>query len=253
MSRIGFIGTGHIAAPMVRFLAARGHATAVSERNAEVARTLHDSHGTTVAPNQGVIDSSDIVFLCLRPQIAGEVIDTLAFRPGQRIVSVMAGIPLARLRAACAPATDITVTIPMGFLEHGGCPLPACPDAGPLGDLFAPENPVLPIADEAAFNQHFAIATMIPATLELLATASGWLAEATGNPDLAEAYTSQLVAGHLASIGKDRAGRLAAERDALGSQGTISLQMIDALRSAHVPETLESALHAIGTRLEAQP
>ncbi len=92
MSRIGFIGTGHIAAPMARFLARTGHDIVVSERNADVAATLEETCGAIVAPNQKVLDSAEIVFLCLRPQIARAVLSGLTFRPEQRVVSVMAGL-----------------------------------------------------------------------------------------------------------------------------------------------------------------
>ena len=73
MSRIGFIGTGHIAAPMVRFLAERGHEITVSERNAETAQALRACHGVSIATNQDVLDRSDIVFLCVRPHVARRV------------------------------------------------------------------------------------------------------------------------------------------------------------------------------------
>ncbi|MFK7871042.1 MAG: NAD(P)-binding domain-containing protein [Roseobacter sp.] len=250
MSRIGFIGTGHIAAPMVRFLAGQGHEVCVSQRNAEVAAALAASHGVAVLENADVLARSDIVFLCLRPHLAEEVLRGLQFRADQQIVSAMAGVPLARLEQLCAPATAITATIPMVFLEHGGCPLPACPDAGPLEGLFAPENPVLPVADEAAFNQHFAIATVVPAVLEVLATSAAWLGHATGDDAVAEFYTAQLVAGYLANIEKAKAGALAQERDALATTGTLSLQMVDALRAAGVPGTVSDALSGIGKRLE---
>jgi pyrroline-5-carboxylate reductase len=135
MSSIGFIGTGHIAAPMVRFLASRGHDVTVSNRNAGIAAGLAAPHGVAVAENQATVDASEIVFLCLRPQVAAGILEPLRFKPEQRIVSVMAGIPLAELSRLSAPATDITATIPLGFLEQGGCPLAACPSAGVLPDL----------------------------------------------------------------------------------------------------------------------
>ena len=67
MSAIGFIGTGHIAAPMARHLAAKSHEIFVSERNLETAADLENSIGATVLSNQEVLDASEIIFLCLRP------------------------------------------------------------------------------------------------------------------------------------------------------------------------------------------
>ncbi|WP_298917590.1 NAD(P)-binding domain-containing protein [uncultured Roseobacter sp.] len=248
MSRIGFIGTGHIAAPMVRFLAGKGHRLTVSDRNAAVAHALAQGHGVTVAPNQAVLDSSDVIFLCLRPQIAEAVLETLVFRENQQIVTVMAGVSLSRLRTLCAPASKIVATIPLGYLEQGGCPLPACPDAQLLGALFAPGNPVFAVADERALNMHFAVCAMLPGVLDLMATGAQWLAEDTGDAAQSDFYAAQLIGGYLGAMTKE-AGALARERDALATKGTISLQMTQSLRAAGTHAALRDTMAAIGNRL----
>ncbi|MEM8538134.1 MAG: NAD(P)-binding domain-containing protein, partial [Pseudomonadota bacterium] len=224
MTRIGFIGTGHIAAPMVRFLQKKGHQITVSERNAETARSLNASHGVDVADNQSVLEASEIVFLCVRPHVAEEVLAPLVFRADHKVVSVMAGVPLNRLRKLCAPAHDITMTIPLGYLENGGCPLAACPSADTLATLFEPENAVLGVEQEAAFNQHFAVCAFVPAVLDLMATASDWLGNQTGDPHQAAVYTRQLINGFLASMPEGGTEVLTSERDALATEGTLSLQ-----------------------------
>ncbi|WP_299644086.1 NAD(P)-binding domain-containing protein [uncultured Ruegeria sp.] len=251
MSRIGFIGTGHIAAPIARLMAAKGHQISVTERNATVSSALKAELGATVAAPQTVIDTSDIVFLCLRPHIAADVLDPLIFRADQQIVSVMASVPSEQLAALCAPASDFAQTIPLGFLETGGCPMAAFGNYRLLADLFEPENPVVKVADEAALNAHFTICAMVPGILDLMATGAKWLGDATGDTDGAEFYTTQLMAGFLASMEKGNAGRLAQERDALATEDTLSLQMTDALKDQGAHEALRSALGAIGKRLES--
>lgn len=248
--KIGFVGTGHIAAPMVRFLAGKGHEIVVSDRNAGVAAALAASHGVDVADNQAVVDRAEIVFLCLRPDIAAGIIDGLAFRADHSVVSVMAGVSLDRLHALCAPATDICMTIPLGYLESGGCPLCACPKADLPAGIFEPENPVLEIPSEAAFIKHFAICAMVPGILDLLGTGAEWLSAETGDAETAELYTTQLVAGFLAAMNKG-AGSLARERDALATGGSLSLQMTSALRRGGAHEALRGALNDIGARLES--
>ena len=249
MSRIGFIGTGHIAAPMVRHLAAKGHNIAVTRRNEAVSAMLARDCGVMVAEPQAVLDASDIVFLCLRPHHAEAGLAHLRFREGQQIVSVMAGVPVDTLTRLCAPATDFVQTIPLGFLEQGGCPLAAHGNDVLLADLFAPENPVVKVPDEAALNAHFAICAMVPGILDLMATASGWLGQRSG-ADGAEFYTTQLMAGFLAAMEKGRAGRLAQERDALATEGTLSLQMTETLRDGGAHAALTRALDAIEKRLD---
>lgn len=252
MSRIGIIGTGHIAAPIARHLAAKGHTITVTERNADVSSALKAEVGVAVTDPQGVIDASEIVFLCLRPHVAAEVLAPLTFRADQKIVSVMAAVSASQLAQLCAPASDFVQTIPLGFLQQGGCPMAAFGNDTLLAVLLAPENPVIKVADEAALNAHFAICAMVPGILDLMATGAGWLAEQTGDADGAEFYTTQLLAGFLASMETGTAGRLAQERDALATDGTLSLQMTQGLQTGHAHDALKAALTAIGKRLETE-
>lgn len=250
--RIGFIGTGHIAAPMARHLARKGHEIAVTRRNEAISAALADEVDARVGEAQEVIDTAEVVILCLRPQHAADVLEPLAFHPDQKIVSVMAGVSAAELARLCAPAESFVQTIPLGFLEHGGCPLAAYGDTALLSALFAPENPVVPVASEGALNAHFAICALVPGLLDLMATGAAWLGAETGDDDSAAYYTTQLMSGFLGSIFEESAGHLEAERDALATEGTLSLQMTTALRDGGAHDVLRTALAAIGQRLKDQ-
>jgi len=246
---IGFIGTGHIAAPMARALARDGHKVVVSERNADMAAELAAAFKQiSVAPNQGVLDACDTVFLCLRPHLAEAVLKGLRFRPGQRIVSVMAGVSAADLAACCAPATDISIMIPLGFLEQGGCPLAVYPNGAAVAPLFGARNPVVDVASETTLNSHFAICAMVPGLLAMLETGADWLTARGADPDAAALYTTQLAAGFLTAMGK-QAGTLRAEKEALATPGTISLMMVDGLSHGGAIDALTETLNAIDARL----
>ena len=249
MSRVGFIGTGHIAAPIARFLHSKGHQITVSERNADTAADLQGKIGAKIEANQGVIDNSDIVFLCLRPTVAEQAIKDLTFRADQRIISVMAGVPEAKLRELCAPASQFVQTIPLGFLEQGGCPLAAYGNDALLAELFEPENPVVKVGSETSLNAHFAICAFVPGVLDLMHTASSWLADQTGDVKSAEFFTSQLLGGFLEVMDKDAVGFLQRERDALATDGTLSLQMTTGLKEGGTDAVLLKTLTAIGERL----
>ena len=250
MTSVGFLGTGHIAAPMARALARGGHQVTVSERNAEVAASLvAEGLGITAAPNRSVLDRADIVFLCLRPAVWQGIVAPLSFRADQQVVSVMSGIPLADLAAACAPASRISATIPYGFIEHGACPLPVVGDAAAIRDLFGAANLVLPQEREEALTDHFAASALASGVLEMLDTAAGWLGDQTGDRAQAETYVLSLIAGILAHLPKDGAGRLAAERDALASPNTLNLQMLDGLRAARAFDDLPDILGRIAASM----
>ncbi|SNR37964.1 NAD(P)-binding domain-containing protein [Puniceibacterium sediminis] len=250
MPRIGFVGTGHIAAPMARALARGGHRVTVSERSATTAAELAAAGlGITVATNADVVADSDIVFLCLRPAVWADVIPSLPWRAGHQVISVMAGVPLADLAKGCAPASDLAVTIPYGLIENGGCPLPVAGNPSALTALFGAANPILPQKDEAALTDHFAASTMTTAALGLLETASHWLAGQTGDRDQAEVYVSNLVAGFLHNLDRDRAGRLSEARDALASPNTLNLQMVNGLDKAGAFDALPDILDSISASM----
>lgn len=251
MSRVGFLGTGHIAAPMARALARKGHTVTVSERNAETAAALVAAGlGITSAPNQAVIDASDVVFVCLRPAVWAEALHGLSWRADQQIVSVMAGVSLVEIAALCAPVTDLSVTIPIGFVEFGGCPLPVAGNPSALMDLFGDDNPILPQTSEAALTDHFAASTLLSGVLAFMETGAGWLAAQTGDAKQAEIYVSNLVAGFLRDVPKTKAGDMAAAKWALASPGTLNLQMVEGLQNAQSHAALPDILSKISASME---
>lgn len=250
MSRVGFIGTGHIAAPMVRFLASKGHEVLVSERGAEVAADLASSVGAKVLPNQAVVDNSDIVILCLRPAVWEGITSTLSFRAEQQIISVMSGVTLADLATVVAPARDISITIPIGFLERGGCPLPAFPTAEPLASLFSPENPVIELGDESQIADHFAASALLSAALTIMKDGADWLGEQTGNPAGADTYVASLVAGFMRDIPKDGLGRILEARSGLASPNTLNRAVVDAMEDADTRETIRTIMQTLSVKMK---
>src|SRR5262249_49560841 len=97
--KLGFVGTGSITESVVKGLVkARNdlEVIVVSPRNTEVAARLAALHHRIriARDNQSVVDSSDVVFLAVRPQVASDVVAGLEFHPGQRVVSFVAGLQL---------------------------------------------------------------------------------------------------------------------------------------------------------------
>ena len=253
MSRIGFLGAGHIAAPMVRFLASKGHEVLVSERGADVAAELAASVGAKVMANQAVVDGSDIVFLCLRPAVWEEVVGGLNFRAEQQIVTVMANVPISAVQKAVAPASDVSVTIPIGFLERGGCPLPVFPRAEPLASLFGPENPIILMSDEAQAAAHFAGSALLSAVLTVMKDGADWLGTQTGNPAGADTYFASLMAGFLRDVPKDGQGRILEARSGLASPNTLNRAVVDAMEAADTRTTVQDIMQALNDRMKSAP
>ena len=95
---LGFIGTGAIAAAMVEGLAP--DRILLSPRGASVAADLAARFAgvTIAASNQAVVDGSDLVVLSVRPQVAEAVIRALRFRPGQKVLSLIAATGIDHLQ-----------------------------------------------------------------------------------------------------------------------------------------------------------
>lgn len=251
MSRIGFIGTGHIAAPMVRRMVRLGHDVTVTTRNAEVSAALAASHGVAVAEPQDVVDGSDIVFICLRPSVAPDILKSLTFRADHQLISVMAEHSQATLLNFCAPATQISRTIPLGFVEHGDCPLPVWGDADLISTLFAPDNTILAMPQEAGLNAILTASAFMASQLDLLNSVAAWTETQIGDADVSEAYICTLISGFLTAMPRDT-GSLKAERDGLTLPGSLNRYVMEAMQSEGAHDTLIRALDDVYERLTSQ-
>lgn len=248
MSKIGFIGTGHIAAPMVRRMVRLGHEVTVTERSTEVSSALSVSHGVGVGSAQDVLNASDIVFLCLRPSVAPTVLEPLNFRPDQQIISVMAEHAETTLAKFCSPATSITRTIPFGFVETGGCPLPVWGDVDLIRSLFGPDNTILTMPTEDGLNAILSASAVMAAQLDLLNTVKDWTEDKIGDALVAETYVKALVQGVLTNL-PNEAGKMAQERDDLTLPGSLNRFVMEEMQNATVHEPLTNALDTVYQRL----
>lgn len=253
MARIGFVGTGEIAECMVRGLIGLGHKITISERNATRANALANAFDeVTIASNQGVLDQSDYVCLCLMKDAATAVLPELTFRADHKIISVMTDLGVNKLSELCAPATDISITIPMPFIATGKCPLPVYPDTGAVRHIFGDNHIVLPAASEQALNAHFAASALSSAVFLQMKTGSEWLGGVTGDPVAAEAYVVALLSGFTASMPTDGQGRLAEALHSLSTEGGLNATLRAHLENAGTLDTLHAGLDGFKIRLGLQ-
>lgn len=246
MARVGFLGTGEIAALMVQGLAGQGHEITVSNRNADIAAQLAATvPGLRVAPNAQVVADADIVILCLLARVADEALTGLLFRAGQSVISVMVDVGLAKLQKLCAPATDIAITIPLPPIATGGCPLPVYPASPALVSLFGARNRVFTVRDEVALNAHFGATALCSPFLEQVLTTAAWLTEFTGDADLSQAYVRDVLRGYLPENGAP--GHLNAALQSLSTEGGLNATLRVAMKGAKVD--LQAGLDGFRTRL----
>ena len=104
--RVGVIGMGHMAEALVSGAISAGvikpDSVICSRRGRDALTRIADEMGVGVTrDNAEVVVSSDLVLLSVKPQQLQDVMPRLSahWRPGQVLVSVMAGVTLARLEA----------------------------------------------------------------------------------------------------------------------------------------------------------
>ncbi|WP_289069488.1 NAD(P)-binding domain-containing protein [uncultured Aliiroseovarius sp.] len=250
MTRIGFIGTGEIAAAMVTGLIGQGHQIMVSERNSGMAAALAaQSSDVTIAPNEQVVADSDVVFLCLLAEVARDVLPGLPFHAGQSVISVMADLPLADLRTLCAPAEELAITIPLAPIAVGGSALPVYPDSPALRALFGDTDLIIPCRDEAALNAHFGASALASPILEQMRTGAAWLAGQTGDGVAAEQYVATVFAGFLRSLAENPETSFDDLLDSLATEGGLNATLRAHMRDAGAPKALVDGLDALKPRL----
>ncbi|ADE84866.1 NAD(P)-binding domain-containing protein [Rhodobacter capsulatus] len=198
--RIGILGTGAIAEAVVRGIAADGHEITVSDRSATRAAALaREVAGLRVAPNQAVLEAADVVILGLVAGAAATVLPGLRFRPGQRVISLMAGAALTEVAAWVAPARAEAVMLPYPAIAAGGSPILAFGDTGLVTALFGARNRIFALASEAELAD-FLVAQAVLSPLALaLADTAAWLAPRVSDPAAAEVFLRDLVATSLAA------------------------------------------------------
>jgi pyrroline-5-carboxylate reductase len=104
--RLGLIGAGNMGSALLRgFLTSRTLAAAqvlVWEVDAARRQAVAADLGLTEAPgDRALVESCEAVLLAVKPQTLPDLLGSLggAFRPGQLVISIAAGVSLARLRA----------------------------------------------------------------------------------------------------------------------------------------------------------
>ncbi len=235
--KIGVIGTGTIASAVVRGIAGDGHDIAVSERSAARAADLARAFdNVSVHDNAGVVAVSDVIFLGLMAEAAGEILAPLPFRAGQRVISFMAGASLEEVAAMVAPARAVAVMLPFPGIAVGGSPILVQGAADLARELFEPANRVYTLADDAELSNYLAAQAVLLPAVALVAEAAGWLAAQGSDADQGAAFLKHLVGSSL--LASDL-GPLMAD---LGTPGGYNARLRDHMEAAGMQDALREGL-----------
>ena len=242
--RIGIIGTGTIAAAVVEGIADDGHRITLSERSRTHSHDLASRfEGVSVAANQAVLDASDVVLVGLMAGAAPDVLASLRFREGQRVVSLLVDANLEDVAPLVAPAEAAAVMIPFPAISNGGSPVLAFGDVALIEDLVDGRNTVVPVATEEELAAYMAAQSVLSAAALVVAHAGRWLAPRVADPEAADAFLRRLAASAFDAQGPEA---LLAKLD---TPDGYNQRMRAAMEDAGVPEVL----HATFDRLSGNP
>jgi pyrroline-5-carboxylate reductase len=179
---LGILGVGAIAEAIVTGLGGGEDTPSVihlSPRSATRASRLGARYPSVrvADSNQTVVERAGVVLLCLRPQDAPAALSDLAFRPGQGVISVMAGVRIDALRALVAPAEALARAIPLPEVATRTGLTAIHPPHEQARAIFDRLGGVIAVDDEQAFDALAASTATIAAHLAYLDTISRWLVD----------------------------------------------------------------------------
>lgn len=249
--KLGFVGTGTIAAAIIDGLAMAGveASIVVSPRNAEVAAALAGRHANVriAADNQAVLDGSDMIVLAVRPQIAPEVIGQLGFRPDHHVVSLIATVSLDDLRRMTGGSVSaITRAVPLPSVARCQGPTALYPSDQAIEALFGRLGIAVPLENEAEFDVFTAATAVMASYFAFAGTVTGWMERHGIADEAALAFVAQMLRG-LATAGPDRS--FATLADEHQTRGGLNEQVVRAITTDGIIAPLDEALDAVLDRI----
>ncbi|MBL9047718.1 MAG: NAD(P)-binding domain-containing protein, partial [Tabrizicola sp.] len=195
--RPGFVGTGAIAAAMVEGM---GGSALLSPRGADVAADLARRFpDVDVAPsNQALVDACDLVVVSVRPQVAEEVLRSLRFRPGQKLLSLVAATKNETIRSWIGLDLPIIRAIPLPSVAQRRCVTPIFPPDPEVSALFDRMGQTLACTTIEEFDLFAVASALMGSYFGILDQAQHWL---VGN-GLSEAFAHDYMAGLFAGLGR---------------------------------------------------
>jgi pyrroline-5-carboxylate reductase len=236
---LGFCGSGNMAAAMARGWAGRVDGMLFSDSGSGRASALAEELGGEAVGNAELAARSDLLVLAVKPAKLDEVAPELG--AARRLVSVLAAVPVVRLREAF-PEAEVLRVMPNVGVEVGRGVLCVCGEAdaevrASLGEL----GRVVELADDR-FDEATAIMGCSPAYFALVVQALTAAGAAEGlDPDLARELVVETAAGTAELL---RGHDPAALQRAVASPGGSTEAGLLALESEGARQAFEAAVRA---------
>jgi len=254
MQSLGILGVGELTEKVVIGLRRSGFDGTIllSPRNAERAEALVDGQRCVMLQsNQAVVDQAEWLIIGVRPESLAQLAREVQVRPGQRLVSLAAGVRLEQLTTAFPGACCVRVMLSYAA-QYNQSTVVVCPSDALIEQSLGPLGNLVVLQDEAAFELATVAACMNGWFYFLLHDLQQWLTD----KGLPAAEARALVLGNLqdcvASAQQQPACTLKALGQAIATPGTFTADGLAVLNHQPVVASwgaaCEVVLDALSTR-----
>lgn len=207
--RLGFIGTGVITDAIIRGLSQTAmpiSSILISARNADIAAALAQDVATVsiAADNQQIVDEADMVFVALRTQMAETVLRGLRFKPGQKIVSLMATAMQATVEDWTGGVGTVLRAVPLPFVAQHQSMTPIYPQDDELAHIFTALGGVVVAQTEHELNVFMTAGSFMGVHYHFMAQCQAWLSAQGLAPEVCAPYLAKLFVNLAQQIQGDQ-------------------------------------------------
>jgi pyrroline-5-carboxylate reductase len=241
---VGFIGSGNMAAAMARGWAGELDSMLFSDSGSGRAAALAAELGGEALANEEVAARADFLVLAVKPGKLEQVAPQLG--AARRVVSILAAVPLERLRQAL-PGAEVLRVMPNVGVEVRQGVICVAGDAGPeVRAKLEQLGHVVDLPDDQ-FDEATAIMGCAPAYLALAVEALADAGAAAGlDPDLARELVVETTAGTAELLRKRHPADV---RKAVTSPGGSTEAGLEALDREGARAAFEAAVEASLARM----
>lgn len=249
--KIGILGIGQLAEFIIEGVM-RGSTDfefVLSPRSPQRAQKLAARYQATIAQdNQSVVDACDMVLVCLPAADGAAILKGLKFRPGQSILSAMAGLSYANLSAIVAPASGFCTMMPGYANAIGEGPCLLYPDDARWHVFLSVLGRVVPVDTAEAFDAASVFGAFSGATFAFMLPIIQWF-ESKGLPaETARNLVAETIRGNASVALQVDEPMEAIARD-VATPGGITEQCVASLNAQNALSAWQTALDAVYERV----
>lgn len=252
--RIGILGAGHLASYLMEGFHKRMPDLQIMLADCEFGRAerLANLWGAkAIKENQALLDGSDLVILAVRPQDALPACRALAFRKEHVVASAAAGLYLADLEPAVAPARVVRI-MPLTSAALNLSPTLVFPENPAVSEAFALLGQVHALPSEASFTAASVIAAFYGWVYALADETVAWTMREGVPEDIARKLVLETIRSTAEMALAKPQQSIQELLDLLATPGGITEFGLGILREHHGIESWPVALNAVLERMNSR-